>query len=278
MEPLFSLQACLFESEDPFLQPGEVRCTLDLNKDSYWATKPTALQANTSYWWLWDTGDGNGYTVGGNKPTDYSQALAKGVPYWKSLWGKWGSANIWMRIPTNGWNSTTGSQFDWGKPTPEFINAVIRSGPFVEKNNKGVVSINMKFKFKFQFGGPDLTYGELPGPAPKDIPPTTAPYTLPTGLEADDLAEYTQGVLMPWDVRRGIITQRGYTRLTKGILSDTEGVPKKSEQEETAHELSSSESEESESEEESSEEEDDGELQRQLELIRQLRLMATPNL
>lgn len=224
------------------------------------------------YWWLWDTGDNNGWfvQVGDNKPKqgDYSQALAKGIPYWKSLYGKYNRQDIWLWVPQDGWQKDKTSGRTWGKALPDLINRIIRSGPFVEKDPQSVISINMSYRFKFQFGGPDLTWGEIAGQPPDQIPPTNVPYKESDGLEIDDLAEHAEGVINPWEIRRGLITPRGYTRLTAGLISPE--LQKRSEQEEIAQEPSESESSESSSEEETETEDDEQQLLQQLQLLRGL--------
>lgn len=277
-EALVTIQGTLFDAEDPFLKHGEVKCPINMyeNPASHiWAILPTGLQQNACYWWLWDTGQFNGIYLGATAPADYSAALEKNKPYWQSFWGHWGQSNLWVWFPVSGFQNPT-SKRAWGKLLPEAVNDILTSGPFVEKTMDSVISINCKFIFKFQFGGPSITAGNNAGTAPKDIPPGYKPNHLQSGIQTNDLAELAQGVLMPWDVRRGLLTSRGTTRLTKEPFPTD--LPQKSEQEEIEQELSEGESSSSEEEDSSEEEEAEGDieqLQRELELYRQLRLMGT---
>lgn len=277
-EALVTIQGTLFDSEDPFLKWGEVKCPINMYEASashIWAVAPQGLQQNACYWWLWDTGQFNGIFIGQNAPADYTPAIEKNKPYWQSFWGHWGESNMWIWFPVSGFQNPT-SKRAWGKLLPETLNEILVSGPFVEKTNDSVISINCKFTFKFQFGGPSITAGTNAGTAPTDIPPGYKPNHLEFGVQNNDLAELAQGVLMPWDIRRGLLTSRGTTRLTKEPFPTD--LQKKFEQEETEQEPSEGESSSSEEETESSEEEDEGDVQQfeqELELLRQLRLMGT---
>lgn len=278
-DAMFNIAVTLFDSDKPFMKKGEVKGPIDLSKDSDWVTKPDGISSNAAYWWLWDTGDGNGIQFADSKPETYDNALAKGVQYWKSLWGKVQITNVWIRVPTTGYQSTNQTNWSWGRPQPQLLRAIVGSGPFVERDLDGTVSINMKYTFKFQFGGPDNTYGTHAGERPDQIPPANAPYSEQFGLETDDLDGHVQGELMPWDIRRGIITPRGLERLTAGLSSPTEhqrrspfaeSAPLPCEEEGSDRESESSLT----SEDEEEEEEINPELvEHQLELIRHLRLM-----
>lgn len=271
-EALVTIQGALFDSEDPFLKYGEVKCPINVYEAAashIWAVLPQGLQPNACYWWLWDTGTANGIYIGQAQPADYSVALEKGKPYWQSLWGHWGQSNVWLWFPTSGFQ-TPGSRRAWGKLLPELLNEIIEAGPFVEKTQDSVLSVNCKYTFKFQFGGPSITSGQNAGTNPKDIPPGYQPRAEQLGVQVDDLAEHAQGVLMPWDIRRGILTSRGTTRLTKEPFSTD--LQQKFEQERTGQWPSEEETSSSEEEEEEDSEDEQQQLDRQLELIRQLRL------
>lgn len=267
------LQSALIDLADPFMTPNDVTGPFQLK----WQTKPSGLSDQAGYyWWLWDTGDLNGYVVQPTAPGpgNYANALGKGVPFWQSLWGLWGNPNVWIWYDTSGMEVGTGAR-DWGRLHIESLNKIIQSGPYVEKTNNAVFSVAMSYKFYFQFGGPTITDGLVAGTSPDAIPPGWRPRDFSAGVQVGDLAEHSLGVAMPWDYRRGLLTPRGLQRLTKS-LSVTE-LPQRSAQEETEQELSEEDSSSSEEEEEEEERNQHllgllGELGQQQLLVHQTRL------
>lgn len=248
-EPILLLQASLIDFVDSIFDPHDAKGPIQLTFDASSQTgKPTPP---SYYWWLWDTGLANGYWIGDSQPGSYEVALGKGVPYWQSLFGKWGQSNVWIWYPLGSWE-TPGAGRIWAKLSTASLNKLIQSGPFIQKTSDQGFSIMMKYKFRFQFGGPDITAGIEAGQPPKSIPPGYNASDKQRGIQALDLASEAMGVAMPWDYRRGLLTDRGLQRLTQEIPF-TE-LLRRSAPEEIAH-LQSEEEETSSAEEEEEEEE-----------------------
>lgn len=148
-ETLIKTHVCLIDLEDPFMDPEDTQGPITLE----WAdaVKPGNATQKMAYWWLWDTGENNGYTNTAAQPTENTVQLGQGAPYWQSLWGSW-NQTIWIRASNQSIFGTHETRY-WKKLKPESLAAIISHGPFVEKTISKTVSINMTYKFKFQFGG-----------------------------------------------------------------------------------------------------------------------------
>lgn len=172
-----------------------------------------------NYWWVKDNGHLNGIAFTQPPADSYATALAKDIPYWQSLYGAAGNENVWIWTPEI-WNAQS-NRF-WFKLSVDSLNTLIRSGPFVSKGLTKNISIYCKYKAYFKFGGPSPTEEISPGEAPSNIPPNSPTKASKrfSGLQIRDPATVGSGVAHSWEYRRGLLTQRGFQRLTE--ISPTE--------------------------------------------------------
>lgn len=214
--PLFLLQATLIDMANPFMDPDEVTGPFKLT----WSQDAPA-NPNQYYWWIWDKGKNNAVYVGPNNPGNvWDLGFGKNVPFYISLWGFYNasaSQNIWLWFPDTNFGTPNEGNRTWCKLSIVSVNNIIQRAPYAMKTAHSNFSITMKYQFKFQFGGPDVTDGYVAGTAPRDIPPGYGASEEQPGIQNRSPAEAELGVLNNWEIRRGIATPRGYARLTEGL-------------------------------------------------------------
>lgn len=209
---LFQYHCTLMEVGNPFMSPNGI--TIYSTLTGSWQTHAGAPSTTqVKYYWYLDQGLLNGVYHGEAPPAGYDTATSKGVPYYISAWSHANDPQLWIWTPED-W--TVGGQRWWFKLSTPSIISLIRSGPFVSKGTSTTFSVFFKYKAKFLFGGPSLTDEINPGQAPKDIPPERYAQASenPFGLQIRDPSTVGLGVQHSWDQRRGMLTARGYQRLT----------------------------------------------------------------
>lgn len=212
---LFKWQASIIDIESCFFSNKYAKGSISVPGVK---PPPTNAVGSITYWWLWDNGMGNGYYVQEELPDSYAGAHGKNVPYYIAFWGLYNQQTIWAYMPEGGYKPPGNTQRIWFKLSSPGITAIIRNGPFVSKGLTGSFSVSCYYKSYWQFGGPTMSYGVNPGTDPSELPPEAAPSSnLYSGMEIRDPEDVGLGVLHPWEARRGLITSRGYARLTSDV-------------------------------------------------------------
>lgn len=214
---LFTYQVQTMDLTNPFIGPDRVTACITLPFSQ--SNDPTHASGGSiqNYIALKDRGDFNGVNFGDPNPERYDTALSKGIPYYISLWGV-PDTKVWIWSPYD-WENQDDPRY-WYRLTEVAVNSLIRSGPFASKGVRSAFSVFMKYKVDMLFGGPSATENINPGTDPGNIPPGNQASKNLSGLQIRDPETVGAGVMHPWDVRRGILTARGFQRLTE--LSPTE--------------------------------------------------------
>lgn len=185
------------------------------------------------YYWCWDMCKDNLCKRQANPNENVAdKSWGQDIPYWLSLWGWYNAQSsgenatattIWLWVPEtdNAWVTWSGPRL-WFAPNRDSFNRLISAGPFVYHSRPtDSFSVGFSYKAHFEFGGPTPTIGISAGTDPKLIPPGYNAGPISAGVQARDPATVGDGVMHPWEVRRGILTKRGFKRLTQ-IIADQE--------------------------------------------------------
>lgn len=223
---LFKWQCCFIDLDNPYMNADEAKLAIQIQ-----GTDKQGTTQHYQYLWMADTGEDNRIGGAGEAPNEDSK-IGLGAPYWLSLYSSFNS-QVWVFMPS-GTVDWSGAR-KWIKLSQASQNLLIRTGPYVPKSNLGHYSLGFTYKSHFQFGGPSPTEGINQGQDPSTIPPKSSASAEQFGLEARDPSKVGQGVMHPWEVRRGLLTKRGLARLVQS--SDSEITHAESEKEETEHSL-----------------------------------------
>lgn len=220
----FTVMVVCVDTENPFQHSTaaqlEIRC---LNVP--WGTFASNKVIEWRYHWIWDTGKQNCFLI--TNSTDdtppqgkgYADGNFKETPYWLSLFGLTRSelSKTWIWIPDESIYNI--GVRNWGKLKVSDYNNIVVSAPFFLKTLQRHFSLNMLYKIKFQFGGPDIDEGYDAGLNPSTVPPGCKPNenNLSGRVEVSNIASRARALANMWEFRRGLLTTRAFERLTRHV-------------------------------------------------------------
>lgn len=215
---LFQLRASLFEPNEHFMSFSATSYGLDLDLTA----------SKCVYDVFHDTGTGNQISFAipkgssENEPGQDAVEWGKDYPYWMSFWGM-NVEGIAQQHPTKKFfikwfqcqNNAPNFQLPkvWRKITTEQAKDLSLMGPGVPKEPSHNWSIIFKYTSYWHWGGhtPDSTRGVEFDPSGTPGPQRSVQHP---GVPVRDPEEAGEGVIHPWDLRRGIITKKAWQRIT----------------------------------------------------------------
>lgn len=105
----------------------------------------------------------------------------------------------------------------------QILNTFVESGPLVPKYSQtrnSTWELNMYYNFLFKWGGPEITEPAIVDPHLQNT--YDVPDTIQEGIQIRDPRKQKPTTLLhPWDIRRGIFTQKALKRMLSDIETDT---------------------------------------------------------